>query len=216
MRIDMPKRGEVVKNLQDKQLKSTQSTNKKRGKEMEDRIAAVLGGYRVPFSGAGPMKGDVLLTKPFGTILVECKMSAGLAHTHKEQRVKGERVAGKVIRVFKRWFEKMEEDRRKMRSVFAILITHFYRDNTDYVFIPRKAVKLLFPQFNFEEATMQEITVEKHSFVFRKNAVNLMPKGNALVFQFDDFAVVCIHLSFFVDLLESHYPAGEESEEGLV
>jgi hypothetical protein len=94
---------------------------------MELRIAKLLGGHRVPMSGAGSIKGDcVVNTDKCGQIYIECKYSAG-----KDQR------GNPRIRLDFRWLDKMAQDARYMRSKFAVLIFRFHDTRlSDYVIMP--------------------------------------------------------------------------------
>src|ERR1043165_4396009 len=54
------------------ELRRRNMLNKQRSRTMETKEAAYLGGKRVPFSGAGSIKGDIIVKGG----LIECKMSS--------------------------------------------------------------------------------------------------------------------------------------------
>ncbi len=101
--------------------------SRRRSRQMELRIAKLLGGRRVPMSGAGQIKGDCqVITDKIGEIYIECKYSAGL-HNKSEPR----------IRIDFRWFDKMAKDAAIMRSKFAALVFRYHDTRlSDYVIIP--------------------------------------------------------------------------------
>lgn len=101
-------------------------TNKDRSRRMEQRIAKLLGGNRVPMSGAGSIKGDCIVSTPIGMVSVECKYSAGTRNNEPHMIVN------------KHWFIKLEEDVKALRAAFGILVFHYHNVSHDYVFVPER------------------------------------------------------------------------------
>ncbi len=100
--------------------------NKSRAKAMERRIAKVLMGDRTPMSGAGATKGDVRVmfrNRP-GHYMIECKLTA-----------QDDEVSGPTIAFNRIWLDKMHEEAKAMRSLFAVLIVHYMNYSNDFVFI---------------------------------------------------------------------------------
>ena len=99
--------------------------NKRRGKEMEKKVAKILKGNRVPMSGAGSIKGDC--TAPldeYRTIYVECKMTARKVENNY------------LFSIPHEWFHKIEREAKAMRSVFGILVIQWFRLPEYWVFMP--------------------------------------------------------------------------------
>jgi len=122
-----------------KTRKETNALNKQRSKSMETRIAKILGGRRVPMSGAASAyKGDVEVTfnnNPRGYI-VECKLSAQLKNALQP-----------VIRIDFAWFPKLAEEAKNMNKVFGIFINHYKDYTDDYVWIRHGIVIKLINQY---------------------------------------------------------------------
>lgn len=97
--------------------------NKQRARTMENRIAKVLGGRRVPLSGAGGIKGDVMLNSRYGAYLLECKLSAAWDQTEDCES----------ITLAFSWMDKIEQEVRLMRARFGALVFHYHNVKADYV-----------------------------------------------------------------------------------
>jgi hypothetical protein len=113
---------------------------------MEARIAKYLGGNRIPMSGSGSIKGDVrILTQRWGEIMVECKYSAGVGNR------------GPRIRIDFRWFDKLDQDVKYMKSAFGILIFHYHDARfNDFVILRRHLFDRLFEE---SEMILSEVKV---------------------------------------------------------
>jgi hypothetical protein len=92
--------------------------NKDRSRRQEQRVAKLFGGNRVPMSGAGSIKGDVMIPyDEYRNIYVECKL------TEKD-----------TMRIPVSWLQKIEEEAKAMRCIFGILVISFLHGK-DYVLI---------------------------------------------------------------------------------
>ena len=112
--------------------KKTNALNKTRSKQMENRIAKVLSGRRIPMSGAAAQfKGDVevLFENYPGKYIIECKLSA-------QKKPTGE----PVIPIDLKWFPKITEEASNMNAKFGILVVHYQDFGNDYVFVKRTIV----------------------------------------------------------------------------
>jgi len=96
-------------------LRKRNALNRQRSRSMETNVAKILGGKRVPFSGAGSIKGDIIAHGG----LFECKMSAAYdAHLNDPF----------IILSFS-WLTKIKEEAVLMRSLgitFSALVFHFH------------------------------------------------------------------------------------------
>jgi len=96
-------------------LRKRNALNKQRSRSMETAVARILGGKRVPFSGAGSIKGDIIVKGG----LIECKMSAAY-DSHLNDPF--------IILSFS-WLTKIKEEAVLMRSLgitFSALVFHFH------------------------------------------------------------------------------------------
>lgn len=157
--------------------KQTNATNKARSKAMENRIAKMLSGRRIPMSGAAAaFKGDVevLFENYPGKYIVECKLSAQKDTSTKEP----------FIPIKLEWFPKLAEEASNMNAKFGILIIHYKDFSDDYVFIKRGIVQKLITQYNSPYAnvlrTLLEITnvidMRFHKTGIAKTGHNLLKK----------------------------------------
>jgi hypothetical protein len=107
--------------------KEINATNRRRGKEMERRVAKFLDGARTPMSGAAAkFKGDVtvdFINNP-GKYIIECKLSDGTNGSNQPQ----------VVLQLK-WFAKIQQEAAAMRAKFGVLIIHYHGFKNDYVFV---------------------------------------------------------------------------------
>lgn len=87
-----------------------------RSSQMERDVAKFLIGKRVPYSGAGALKGDCEVeTEKVGKIFIECKYSA-----HRNE------YKGPGIRIDFRWFDKIHRDAGIMRAKFGALVFKYH------------------------------------------------------------------------------------------
>jgi hypothetical protein len=104
------------------------ATNRNRARAMEIRIARYLRGKRTPMSGAGSIKGDVLVHTDRGLCVVSCKLSAALTRTSEP-----------YINLRFSWFDELYKDKAALTSLgarFGILVIHWHGFRDDLVFIP--------------------------------------------------------------------------------
>lgn len=116
-------------------IKERTNINKKRAKVMERHVARILHGYRVPMSGAGSLKGDVIVNTPAGSFLVECKSSSAKKNDKK------------YIFILKDTFEKTKTSAQRMHYPFWCVIFKFYREGEHWVLVPRFFMERIFDTF---------------------------------------------------------------------
>jgi|SRR5215216_1206290 len=120
--------------------KKTNALNKSRATQMENRVAKVLKGRRIPMSGAAAQfKGDVevLFENYPGKYIIECKLSAQTKPTTKEP----------MIPIRLDWFPKITSQASDMNAKFGVLIVHYKDHGNDYVFVKRTIVTKLMTQY---------------------------------------------------------------------
>lgn len=103
--------------------------NRDRSKRQERELAKKLLGDRTPQSGAGSTKGDVrvqFVDRP-GHYLIEAKLSA------RRKSYAGKEVPS--IAIQGKWFPKLKEDTKSMRSLFGILCIQYVSMPDSYVLI---------------------------------------------------------------------------------
>jgi hypothetical protein len=99
--------------------KKINKRNKKRARQMEQRVARFLKGNRVPMSGSGTLKGDCFVPfDEYRTIYVECKL------TEKDS-----------LKIVQTWLTKILQVSVAMRCLFGILVIHFVGYAGDWVLI---------------------------------------------------------------------------------
>lgn len=104
-------------------IREINNQNKRRARQMEQRVAKFLRGNRVPMSGAGSIKGDcMVINDKFGMILIECKTSSQ-RDTHGNAR----------IRLNFDWLIKLDADVKATRARMGVLVIHYHDARTDYV-----------------------------------------------------------------------------------
>lgn len=91
---------------------------KRRAAQMERDVAEALGGFRVPMSGAGAIKGDVLAyTHDRRMVMFECKI------TQREDE------DGQVFYLFDSTIAKMLKDAAAMSTSLAVLVFRYVNDS---------------------------------------------------------------------------------------
>ncbi len=113
------------------------NTNKRRSKEMERRIAKYLGGRRVPFSGAGDVKGDVLVNSKYGMCIIECKLSEAWNGYYDCPEIK----------LAFAWLDKLFTEVKHMGARFGALVFHYHNVREDYVMIEQDWLRILDPDY---------------------------------------------------------------------
>lgn len=99
--------------------------NKRRARQMEQRVAKYLKGNRIPMSGAGSIKGDCMVMRDrLGMILIECKTSAAV-----------DKYGNPQIRIDFRWLEKLAKDVKSTNAKMGVLVFHYKDGRTDYVIV---------------------------------------------------------------------------------
>jgi hypothetical protein len=101
--------------------KTQGNLNGQRGKAFERKLAKATGGKRVPTSGAGSIKGDVLTR----FTLIEAKTSARIDAS-------GE----KVIQLKREWLLKMLKEAQSEGKLIAVLAIHFLGETQDWAVMP--------------------------------------------------------------------------------
>lgn len=126
--------------IKGRELRRITILNKTRSKNMERDVAKILGGRRIPMSGAAAaFKGDVevLFKNNPGKYIVECKMSAQL----------NDKANTPQIRINFEWLTKLRIEVEQMNAKFGVLIVHFKGHSNDYVFIRREDIQLLIERY---------------------------------------------------------------------
>ncbi len=122
-----------------KKRKEINATNRQRSKTMENRVAKILRGRRIPNSGANAAyKGDVeveLVNNP-GKYIAECKLSA--------QRTKYDEP---ILSLRFDWFPKFHMEARNMNAKFGIMVIHYEYFANDYVFVRRDILDMLISKY---------------------------------------------------------------------
>lgn len=158
--------------------------NKKRSANMERRIARVLGGKRVPMSGAGSLKGDGMVNSDYGLYLVECKMTS--------------KTKGGINFDF---ITKLDKDVKSMNARFGIVIFHFHLKSTDYCIIREKWYKI------FDEIDPDSYVYQVNAKVFTFNAelLDKLFQGKKHFLIDNQFVgrLVFFKLTDFVDMVKS-------------
>lgn len=112
--------------------------NKSRSRSMEQRIAKLLGFHRVPFSGAGGVKGDDIGGTKFGMCILECKLSAGW---YAPMECESITLAFAVLK-------KLEDEVRLMRARFGALVFHYHNVRADYVLMRADWFEMINPEYH--------------------------------------------------------------------
>lgn len=137
--------------------KSVNAVNKRRGKQLELDVAKYLDARRVPFSGAGAIKGDVHAKSVFGNYVIECKMSANWDKA----------TNGPLIILSHAYMTKLFEEVDVMGARFGILVFHYHGGRTKYVIMRR---------VDWELITKGSIPyTELYSYEDRNYKLNRMP-----------------------------------------
>lgn len=125
------KTGKAGRMQQMEKTKEINRLNKQRARSMENRIAKVFGGVRVPLSGALKMwKGDVLVpivdenNDQMGHFIIECKLSA-----------QSDTSGTPSVRFFFKWFDQLENEVFITRAKFGIVVFYFHNTSHYYAAI---------------------------------------------------------------------------------
>lgn len=132
--------------------KAINARNKRRGREMEQRIMKALGGKRVPMSGAGSIKGDgQIYSERYGYVVVECKCSEARNSDGYPK-----------VTVALHWLPKLEKDVEVMNATLGFLVFNFHgkRSDADYVIVRQDWFQRLFKPVLDPECSDVPYTIE--------------------------------------------------------
>lgn len=118
--------------------------NKQRSRQMEQRIAKLLRFQRVPFSGAGGVKGDNIGMTDFGLCILECKLSAGWYKP----------LDCESITIAFGWLKKLEDEVELMQARFGALVFHYHNVRADYVIVRQDWFHMLNPDAELSTMTI--------------------------------------------------------------
>lgn len=121
--------------------------NKARSRSMEQRIAKLLGFRRVPFSGAGGVKGDNIGSTSFGMCILECKMSAGWYKP----------LECESITLAFAWLKKLDDEVRLMKARFGALVFHYHNVRADYVLMRADWFEKINPDYGIFNAEIWDV-----------------------------------------------------------
>lgn len=162
--------------------------NRQRARAMEQDVAKFLGGLRVPMSGAGYLKGDVLARTYTGDlVLIECKISAR------------EGKYGPLFFMDVRYFENMIKSAASMGAAYAALVFRYLGSSTLYFCMLLDNFELLGYNINM----LPYVELGKSRYVLHKVLLDNLPKPFYTKFGFYD--VVIIDQYLFLALLEGRY-----------
>ncbi len=164
--------------------------NKDRSRAMETRIAHLLDGSRVPSSGAGALKGDVVAPSPLGDFLVECKLSQredrnGIQHFTLELP----------------WLTKIRKEAResKPRRAFGVVVFRYHDVRRGDYAVMYLTDLLRLPRQSFTQRPEHTVDVQKKSLDFalptldsawRASYTDAMNPSEAICLWSDDMYVI--------------------------
>lgn len=169
---------------------------------MERRVMKLLGGNRVPMSGAGTLKGDGFVYRSFGLFLVECKLSAAVHGKTGEARI--------VIDT--RWLTKIASEAKSMRAKFGALVAHLHGDWHDYVIISKEKYQRYFPD-TLPDEPVHVFTALRVVVAFTRSKLDLIRDKEYARLDAKIGTFYVIHIQRFLELLDSMYL--EELEGGV-
>jgi hypothetical protein len=171
-------------------MRDVAAENKRRGASMERRVMKLLKGNRVPFSGAGALKGDGMVYRSCGLFLVECKMSARVGP------------GGPAILMHFAWFTKLDREVTAMRARFGIVVFHYHGGAVDYVLIRKEYFDRYFDAPT--ELVFEREFTNRSTFQLSKSAVSVVGDGAAgLKTPVGDLYLM--RLDRFMELLDEKY-----------
>jgi hypothetical protein len=167
------------------------SRNKKRASAMERRVVKKLRGNRVPMSGSGSLKGDGMVYRSFGLMLIECKMSSQLDNQQ-----------GPQLRLNYAWFDKLDQDVASMKARFGVVVLHFHGDVTDYVALRRTTYEKF-----FGPAPQPDIawTNTRTSYKIYKKFIKDLPYSGILQITCIIGDILIMGIDYFAELLDERY-----------
>lgn len=173
--------------------KAINAQNKRRGKQMERRVAKYLGGHTVPMSGAGAIKGDGMVQhERVGYLFIECKMSAAIA-ANGEQR----------LLLQHSWLDKMQIEAEVMNARFPILVFHHHGALQDYVLIRTDHFIKYFNSHATDPETIINNSAKKYWPAIKAQLERLFGDYTVLVgFVTDTNTYILCTLRYFKELLD--------------
>jgi hypothetical protein len=142
-------------------------------------------------SGSGSLKGDGMVYRSFGLMLIECKMSAQLDNK-----------LGPHIRLSYAWFPKLEQDVASMKARFGVLVIHFHGDVTDYVAIKQDTYERFFgppPEPTISWAN------DKTSYKVYKKYMKDLPYDGLIRISANIGPILMMSIDYFAELLDERY-----------
>jgi len=176
------------------QKKFITRTNKRRSKEMERNVAKILGGNRIPMSGAGCLKGDGLVYSKYGLIIVECKLSS-LIETHRSKN------PDLKFNYYFDYMVKLNTDVHSMKAKFGIIVFHYWNTRNNYVIIAEDVYRNILKQdSNFPVM----VTKNKSLFSLKKRTVdNYLSQEEGFIIDFENMGekIVVMDIYKFRDII---------------
>lgn len=173
------------KELKSAEIRKQNALNRTRARNMEIRIAKLLGGYRVPMSGAGSIKGDVIVPSNFGTYLVECKYTARFTKTREPR-----------FTFPAAFLPKLRKDVKSMAAPFGILVFHFHDVSGDYVILDEATWLRINPNYKRSD------NVIKSPAMTIALTLSAVKNGAYLPRPDEDYAI--FHINDFIDAMDSY------------
>lgn len=173
------------------ELRRRNMLNKQRSRTMETKVAAYLGGKRVPFSGAGSIKGDIIVKGG----LIECKMSS--AYDLK--------LNDPFIVISFSWLMKVREEAVLMRSLgikYAALIFHFHNIRGYGVLLDTESLRIICPDFEERYPVRVVLTLKKKTMkVYNRYFNNWMQESPVVYLETPVGLYALMKIETFKDLM---------------
>lgn len=162
--------------------------NKQRARTMENEVAKFLGGFRVPMSGAGSLKGDVFARTADGDlVLIECKITSR------------ELAYGPVFFLHADYLEGLVKDAASMAAPYPALAFRYLGDSTLYFCVFEDTFVAL--GGDLKTVPFVECSVFRHSV--HKVLADSLPKPFRI--RIDVYSVVIVDQFSFLQMLGGTY-----------
>jgi Holliday junction resolvase len=177
---------------------ATNRKNKRHGSDMERRIAKKLDGHRVPMSGSGALKSDIIVNSFLGMYLVECKYSDATSGKIKKP----------VMSLNFCWLEKLNREVVSMKAKFGILVMRMAHARTDLVVIDTRYMSIIAPSLDFSAMPVIELKGKMRSIDLEllKKAMNQVdPPSTYVVMRSAILDITCLvmYMDTYLNIMEN-------------
>lgn len=164
--------------------------NKRKGTAMEKSVSKIVSGHRVPMSGGGSIKADVIAPSKMGQYIIECKYTS-----NKD---------GRLIFMFD-WLAKFEAEVKYMTMRFGIFVLNFDIDKHKFYALARSDwMARLYKELDVALLDVIEIQGKRSITIPQKTVEHYLQQSKTGMIRIlmGEREFICMHLSRFVAIAQ--------------